>query len=73
MDNKSYMKQVFVTPKEAAEILGVDVRTIRAMVKSGKLRAKDTNATGNQRKYWKILREDLYKSDPIETQPAETQ
>ncbi len=54
------VEQLFIKPEEAATILGVNKRTVVAMIKNGKLRAKDLNASGKGiRHRWVVLKEDV--------------
>ena len=53
------MELEYVSTREAAEILGVDRKTIIKMIEAGKLRAKDTNTSNGIRKRWKVFKQDL--------------
>jgi excisionase family DNA binding protein len=50
----------FLTLEETAEILKVNIRHVRLMIASGKLRAKNVGI-GKQRKFFRVLREDVMK------------
>lgn len=55
-------EQLFISPDEAAAILGINKRAVLRMIRAGKLKGKDVNASSGQRKRWKILKEDLLKT-----------
>ena len=54
-----YMEQVFLTDKEAAEVLKINVRHIRRMYKAGVLRGKDISLGEGRRKMLRILMADV--------------
>lgn len=58
-------EQLYITPKQAAEILGVHVKSVKKMIRDGTLRAKNINPLG-KRKMYRILKEDVIKSDKSE-------
>ena len=51
---------IYLTLEETAEILKVNIRHVRLMIRSKKLRAKNIGI-GNQRKYFRVLREDVMR------------
>lgn len=59
--NSQNMNATYITVKEAAEILGTNPRQIKKLVSEGKLLGKNINASGNKRKIYRILKEDLLK------------
>lgn len=59
------VEQLYITPKQAAEILGVHVKSVKKMIRDGTLRAKNINPLG-KRKMYRILKEDVIKSDKSE-------
>ena len=65
MNNK--VPQLFISEEEAAGILGVHKRTVRRMILSGKVRAKDINASNGIRHKWRVFKEDIIKLDTIRT------
>ena len=56
-------EQLFIDPKEAAAILGIEKRAVIRLITAGKLRAKNVNASKGLRKRWKVLKEDVLKLD----------
>lgn len=53
----------YITIDEASKILNVDRRHITRMILAGKIRAKNINVSGKERKYWRVLKEDIIKPD----------
>lgn len=53
------MLQLFIKPEEASQILGLNKRTILRLIKNGKLKAKNVNASGEIRPRWVVLKEDV--------------
>ncbi len=51
-------QDIFLTVEEAAEILKVDTRHIKRLIKAGKLRAKNIGV-GTERKFYRVLKKDL--------------
>lgn len=62
-ENNKIEEKVYITPDEAAQILGVNKRQILRMIKAGKLQAKDINASEGKRHIWRILKVDVIKPD----------
>jgi hypothetical protein len=59
------MESIYITVKEASEILGTNPRQIKRMCEAGRLRCKNINASANKRKIWRVSREDLTRPDKI--------
>jgi len=59
------MESIYITVKEASEILGTNPRQIKRMCGAGRLKCKNINASANERKIWRVSKEDLMKSDKI--------
>lgn len=56
------VRRVLLTPSEAARVLGVSPRTIRAMIADGRLRALDLAASDRPHgRRWRIRRRDLVR------------
>lgn len=57
------MESKYISVTEAAEIIGVDERTIKRMILNKTIRAIDVNGAGRVRHSWRVLKEDLMPSD----------
>lgn len=55
----------FIEVDEAAKILGVNPRQIKNMIKAGKLRARDINASKGERKQYRVFKQDLFNFDNL--------
>jgi predicted site-specific integrase-resolvase len=53
------MEQLFIKLEETAQIMGLNKRTVTRLIKQGKLRAKDVNASKGIRPRWIVLKEDI--------------
>ena len=53
------MESIFLTDREAADILRVNVRHVRRMVKAGLLRGKDVSVGSGKHKILRIYMEDV--------------
>ena len=53
------MEEVFLTDKEASEVLKINVRHIRRMFQAGVLRGKDISLGTGKRKMLRILMSDV--------------
>lgn len=66
MDNTiAHTQPEYISVDEAAALLGTNRRQIKKMIATGKLRAKNINATGTKREIHRVLREDVLKPDNI--------
>lgn len=59
-------EQLYISPEEAAKLLGVNKRQIFRMIEKGKIRAKDINASAGDRRIWRVLKEDVITPDTQE-------
>ena len=59
------MESIYITVKEASEILGTNPRQIKRMCEAGRLKCKNINASENKRKIWRVSKEDLMKPDKV--------
>jgi len=57
---------LYVSLDEAASLLGVNKRQVTRMIQSGKLRAKDINASTGKRHLYRVLRKDIENPDKSE-------
>jgi len=59
------MENEYMTIEEVANLLKINPRQVRKMIETGRLRAKNINASGGIRKIYRVLKEDVIRPDTI--------